>query len=370
MFAPKSNGRKEWIGTDKEVDVLISTDVLSEGQNLQDCGYLVNYDLHWNPTRMVQRAGRIDRIGTDFDTLWIHNMFPDKGLEKLLRLVESLSRKIADIDRAGFLDASVLGETVHPRNFNTLRRIRDEDGSVIEEEEQFAELASSEFLLQQLRGLLDAGGREMLESLPDGIHSGLVREGARGAFFYFQAEPSGGEKMHFWKYVDLKDGGVLDNRYLIANLIACDRDTPRVVDAEVFGQVFDLQERAIGDIITSFQEQQALEAAPKTVDPIQQTVATAIQGYINHPDVDRRQALEAIRFLNRPMLTVQLKELRAAYQQFQVNSDVAALLHAVKDLREKFAAGVRQAERQTAGGPAKISREDLRLICFDVVSGG
>jgi len=88
MFAPKSNGRPDWVGTDKEIDVMISTDVLSEGQNLQDCGHLVNYDLHWNPTRMVQRAGRIDRIGTDFDTLWIRNMFPDEGLERLLRLVE------------------------------------------------------------------------------------------------------------------------------------------------------------------------------------------------------------------------------------------------------------------------------------------
>ncbi|MPZ75077.1 MAG: helicase [Deltaproteobacteria bacterium] len=62
-FAPKANGKTDWAGTEKEIDVLISTDVLSEGQNLQDCGYLVNYDLHWNPTRMVQRAGRIDRIG-------------------------------------------------------------------------------------------------------------------------------------------------------------------------------------------------------------------------------------------------------------------------------------------------------------------
>jgi superfamily II DNA/RNA helicase len=138
-FAPKANGKPEWVGTDREIDVLVSTDVLSEGQNLQDCGHLVNYDLHWNPTRMVQRAGRIDRIGTDFDNLWIYNMFPDEGLERLLGLVESLSRKIADIDRAGFLDASVLGEVVHPQNFNTLRRIRDEDGAVLEEEEQFTE---------------------------------------------------------------------------------------------------------------------------------------------------------------------------------------------------------------------------------------
>ena len=157
------------------LDLLISTDVLSEGQNLQDCGVVVNYDLHWNPTRMVQRAGRIDRIGSDFSTISIYNMFPDAGLERLLRLVESLSRKIAYIDETGFLDASILGEAVHPRNFNTLRRIRDEDNKVVAEQEQFVELASSEYLLQQLKSLLATGAQERLDALPDGIHSGLNR---------------------------------------------------------------------------------------------------------------------------------------------------------------------------------------------------
>src|SRR5229473_7570114 len=64
QFAPHANNKPEIAGSDNEIDILISTDVLSEGQNLQDCGVLINYDLHWNPTRMVQRAGRIDRIGT------------------------------------------------------------------------------------------------------------------------------------------------------------------------------------------------------------------------------------------------------------------------------------------------------------------
>ncbi len=155
QFAPRANNKPELVGSDKEIDVMISTDVLSEGQNLQDCGVLINYDLHWNPTRMVQRAGRIDRIGTSFETLWVLNMFPDEGLEKLLGLVESLSRKIASIDQSGFLDASILGEVVHPQNFNTLRRIEEEDGKVVEEQEQFVELVSSEFLLQNLRNLLD-----------------------------------------------------------------------------------------------------------------------------------------------------------------------------------------------------------------------
>ena len=77
---------------------MISTDVLSEGQNLQDCAYLVNYDLHWNPTRMVQRAGRIDRIGTEFSTLFIRNMFPDAGTYKISALVQLYDADLNDLD--------------------------------------------------------------------------------------------------------------------------------------------------------------------------------------------------------------------------------------------------------------------------------
>jgi superfamily II DNA or RNA helicase len=369
-FAPKANDKLEWVGTDKEIDILISTDVLSEGQNLQDCGYLVNYDLHWNPTRMVQRAGRIDRIGTDFDTLWIYNMFPDEGLERLLGLVESLSRKISDIDRVGFLDASVLGEVVHPQNFNTLRRIRDEDGFVLEEEEEFTELASSEFLAQQLKALLDTGGRELLESLPDGIHSGLVKTGARGVFFYFQADSTAGGKQHFWKYFDLKDHRIIDNRYVLANLIACDKSTPRIVDPETFDAVFDLQEKVIDNILRTAQEQRALEVAPRSVDPIQQTVATVLQSYLNHPDIDRRQAIEAIRFLNQPMLKVQVDALRKGYKAFQSKREINVLLTVIDKLRGQFGEREAAVRKEDSSPTALLTREDLRLICFDFVSGG
>jgi len=347
---------------------LISTDVLSEGQNLQDCGYLVNYDLHWNPTRMVQRAGRIDRLGTEFETLWIYNMFPDQGLERLLGIVQSLNLKIADIDRAGFLDASVLGETVHPRNFNTLRRISEEDGSVIEEEEQFTELASSEFLIQQLKTLMDAGGKEMLDLLPDGIHSGLTKAGAKGVFFYFQARAKEDEKLHFWKYFDLKDQTIIDNRYILANLIACQRDTPRVVDPEIFRTVFDLQERVIADILQSEEEKRALEVAPRSVDPIQQTVATALQSYLNHPDVNRREAIEIIRFLNQPMLAVQVRRLRQIHREFQTKSDVKLLLTALEEMHKTI--GGEQVLRESAEKSKQLRREDLRLICFDLLTSG
>ena len=321
-FAPRANNQPELSGTEAEIDVMISTDVLSEGQNLQDCGVLINYDLHWNPTRMVQRAGRIDRIGTDFATLRIHNMFPDQGLEELLGLVRSLSEKIAGIDASGFLDASVLGEVVHPQNFNTLRRIRDEDGSVVEEQEQIIELVSSEFLLQNLKGILDDAMRTKLEELPDGIHSGLARQNAQGVFFYFVGEPKGkskrakGGKEHYWRYYDLSTGRIEDNRYIITNLIQCQADTLRVVPSEGAVDIFDVQEKVIAAILQGSVAQVALEEAPPLLDPIQQTVATKLREYANSPLVARKDVLAALQKLADPQPGVYVKTLKRAYEQF------------------------------------------------------
>jgi superfamily II DNA or RNA helicase len=377
QFAPHANNKPELAGSDNEIDIMISTDVLSEGQNLQDCGVLINYDLHWNPTRMVQRAGRIDRIGTSFETLWVLNMFPDEGLERLLGLVESLSRKIASIDQSGFLDASVLGEVVHPQNFNTLRRIEEEDGKVVEEQEQFVELVSSEFLLQHLKNLLDSGMRQMLENLPDGIHSGLMRRGAKGVFFYFTAqERKGGQsettgvQQHYWRYIelsqDMRGGRIEDNRYVITNLIQCQPDTSRVVPFESELDIFALQEKVIASIVQSSAEQVAVEEAPKLLDPIQQTVATTLRGYINSPAVNRKEIIAAIQRLNEPQPGVYIKTLRKAYEAFTANNQIDEILTAVKSIGT---ATELPDDDNTSNPESKspVKREDLKLICFDYV---
>ncbi len=380
-FAPVANNQPELAGSDKEIDILISTDVLSEGQNLQDCGVLINYDLHWNPTRMVQRAGRIDRIGTSFDTLWVLNMFPDDGLEKLLGLVESLSQKIAEIDRSGLLDASVLGEVVHPQNFNTLRRIEEEDGKVVEEQEQFVELVSSEFLLQNLKNLLDAGMRQGLEELPDGIHSGLMRQGARGVFFYFTAQEKKhrqgagkGNRQHYWRYIDVssdwRGGRIEDNRYIITNLIQCQPDTVRIVPADGEVDIFALQEQVISSIVQSSVEQVAVEEAPKLLDPIQQTIATTLRSYINSPAINRKEIIAAIQRLNEPQPGVYVKTLRKAYEAFTSNAQVDELLAAVKSIGAGTNVpgnGGAASSADSPGDKTPIKREDLKLICFDYV---
>jgi hypothetical protein len=314
--------------------------------------------------------------------LWILNMFPDDGLEKLLGLVESLAQKIASIDRSGLLDASILGEVVHPQNFNTLRRIESEDGRVVEEQESFVELVSSEFLLQNLKGLLDNEMRQMLEELPDGIHSGLLRQSRRGVFFYFTAQArSGGrgqaqpqQREHYWRYIDITEsaqgGGIEDNRYRITSLIQCQPDTIRVVPTSIEVDIFGLQEKVIASILQASVEQVAVEEAPKLLDPIQQTIVTVLRGYVNAPDFNRKEVIAAMQRLNVPQPRVYVKALRKAYEKYKKDREVKELLAAVQSIGGDGSEESRKSGRNGENGEGRkspLKREDLKLVCFDYV---
>jgi len=93
-FSPISNNKPEIRGTEKELRILISTDVLSEGQNLQDCRIVINYDLPWALIRLVQRAGRIDRIGQTADEILCYSVLPEDGIEQIIRLRGRLAQRI------------------------------------------------------------------------------------------------------------------------------------------------------------------------------------------------------------------------------------------------------------------------------------
>lgn len=94
-FAPAAN-RVHKRDAETEIDLLISTDTLSEGVNLQDADTLINYDLHWNPTRLIQRAGRIDRLGSEHDEIHICGFVPQRELEADLKLIEVLQKRIRE----------------------------------------------------------------------------------------------------------------------------------------------------------------------------------------------------------------------------------------------------------------------------------
>lgn len=124
-FAPVSK-KYSLKADEKEIDYLIATDKLSEGQNLQDCGIIINYDLHWNPVRMIQRNGRINRLGSVHNEIFIKNFRPTEQLESYLQLVRKLEDKINLIRYTIGSDQSVLDEEPIPIDFTEDLYSRDE----------------------------------------------------------------------------------------------------------------------------------------------------------------------------------------------------------------------------------------------------
>lgn len=363
-FAPVSNGAMEIQGTADEIQILISTDVLSEGQNLQDCGMLLNYDLHWNPMRMVQRAGRIDRIGGLFQQLHIYNMWPDDKLDRLLGLVENLNNKITQIDSTGFHDTSVLGELVHPKVFNTLRRVRDEDGSVIDEIEEESDLASGEFAIEELRRFLFSGGEEQMKELPDGIHSGLERSNSKGIFFHFYAKPKGGDMgYHFLRYYDANADMVVDNALMINSLIACKPDTPRALPKHI--NPFAAQEKVLASIMNAQDEAIGAAVAPSKPDPMQNIAIVKLQEIASWDATARKDAVELFKFLSKPLGKSHLRVLSDVLDKFDKDNDQKGLIDKLKMLRKEVQG------RTPVSGESKplitVNREDLRLICFEYI---
>jgi hypothetical protein len=168
------------------------------------------------------------------------------------------------INQTGFLDASVLGEVVTPRDFNTLKRIADEDNAVLEEQESFLELASSEALLAELQRVLSTDAQRWLTDLDDGIHSGLERRDTKGLFFYFTAPRDSG-RAHFWRYYDLEARKIIDNRYHIMQIIACSPDTPRFPPPYQEVDVFEIQNKIIESILGDVAQQEAAAIVNKPV---------------------------------------------------------------------------------------------------------
>lgn len=174
-FAPVS--KKHHLKQDeKEIDFLIATDKLSEGQNLQDCGMIVNYDLHWNPVRMIQRNGRINRLGSLHEEIFIYNFRPTEQLESYLQLVSKLQDKINLIRYTIGSDQSVLDEEPIPQDFTEELYSRDEKKRMAAFQKIFETselLAAEDLFMDDLREFdrsenFDAQYKEQITNLPKG----------------------------------------------------------------------------------------------------------------------------------------------------------------------------------------------------------
>ena len=155
-----------------EIDVLIGTDCISEGQNLQDCDYLINYDIHWNPVRIIQRFGRIDRIGSTNDVIQLVNYWPDISLDEYINLKERVESRMVLADAVATADDNPLNAKANDVSYRKeqLRRLQDE---VIEMEDlktgvNITDLGLNDFRMDLVKYIKENGD---LGHLPNGLHA-------------------------------------------------------------------------------------------------------------------------------------------------------------------------------------------------------
>jgi len=212
-FSPKSNPHVSF-GNDSELRVLVATDVMSEGLNLQDGDVLLNYDLHWNPVRLIQRFGRIDRIGGKNDAIYGFNFLPETAMEKELGLHELLAKRISEIHDTIGEDAAILDKTeqINEEAMFCIYESQGDQLSFFEDEEgDFVDINEAEELLRSLQSD-DPEEFERIANLRDGIRSSRASfSGGGGRFVFCQAGK-------YQQLFHLKEDGTIESR-----------DVPRVL---------------------------------------------------------------------------------------------------------------------------------------------
>ena len=239
-FAPYYNGisSKE---INNEIQILIATDVLAEGLNLQDASCLINYELHWNPVRLMQRIGRIDRrrnkgieekiradhpqLAEDREKAYYWNFLPPHELEELLSLYKTVSKKTLRISKTFGIEGKKLLKP--DDDYDALREFNTQYEGVASAEEELA------LVYQQLMAE-NPDYSETIKELPRKMHSGKMATKNKGYFFCYElpirnldGSWSDGDGIHRWYIVDTENKTVKEDLHEIWSSIKCERNENR-----------------------------------------------------------------------------------------------------------------------------------------------
>ncbi len=224
-FSPRSNRKVDQVAAEDEIRVLIATDVLSEGQNLQDCAIVVNYDLPWAIIRLIQRAGRVDRIGQQADKILCYSFLPADGVDRLIRLRARVrdrlheNAEVVGTDEAFFEDEDQ--RTVHDL-YNEKAGILDgEDSSDVD-------LASYAYQIWRNATKNDDGLRKEVEEMPSVVYSSKPHIEAPGNPEGLLAYIRTARDHDALAWLDKDGNSVTESQFDILRAAACEPDTPAV----------------------------------------------------------------------------------------------------------------------------------------------
>lgn len=230
-FSPVGNNRSEIKGTDEEIRVLLSTDILSEGQNLQDCAIVVNYDLPWAIIRLIQRAGRVDRIGQDAPEILCYSFLPADGVERIIRLRGRVrdrlneNAEVVGTDEAFFEDE---------RGGTRLLDLYHEKAGVLDGEDEDTEVDLASHAYQIWKNAIDRDPslERKIPALPPVVFSARHHEASssnpNGVLVYLKT--ADGNDALAW--LDNDGKVVTESQFDILRAAACSPDTPAMERAD------------------------------------------------------------------------------------------------------------------------------------------
>ena len=234
-FSPKSNNKT--VSRADEVRVLICTDVLSEGQNLQDSSVVVNFDLPWAIIRLIQRAGRVDRIGQRAEEIHCYSFLPADGVEQLIQLRERIRQRLQE-------NAEVVGTDeafFEDEEANTIRNLYTERSGVLDDSDDEVDLASYAWQVWKQATQADPDLARTIESLPPVVYSAksfvldgerftlVGDEAAKGGVLVYVKSPEGNDHLA-WVGVDGKT--ITESQFTVLRVAECEPDTPAVARLE------------------------------------------------------------------------------------------------------------------------------------------
>lgn len=245
-FSPVSNGKREEVSPSEELRVLIATDVLSEGQNLQDAHIVVNYDLPWAIIRLIQRAGRVDRIGQEASDILSYTFWPADGVERLIRLRERLRQRLRENAEVVGTDEAFFEDD---NNETTLYDLYSEKAGVLDDESD-SEIDLVSYAYQIWKNATDANPKlkTIIPKLPSVVyatksHAERKLLGPPGVLVYLNTAQ--GNSALAW--LDQKGNSVTESQFTILKAAACAFDTEGLPRQE---NHHDLVQKAVKHMMT------------------------------------------------------------------------------------------------------------------------
>lgn len=362
--------------------VVVSTEVLAEGYNLQNAQAVVNFDLHFNPQVAVQRSGRVDRIGSPYDTVYLISFTPPESLNAHISLLHRLDDRFRRIHGLGLGDEPVttLSADVQHRTLEQMKRLYGlDDPTALEEAEESGLLRSSDGMRLVLDMFLRRAGRERLEAIPYGVSSVRSRpthtDLPSGAFVAF-AEPGDDAPTH-WRYYTRQNGGWSEPVYeemRIFRAINCAEEEPRaeLPDPPPGPTCIDwyLVAHAAEELAAELNTARATAArrAGRETNEFRAKIGAKLQNLdIDRGDelLDRLEEVDLVPWRREP----EWREVEERIRRVDDITDSVEREQALTDVVEQAldVLGPPQAEPDTAEGLSRVDPEQLRLVAYEVV---